>query len=99
MPNQNLYDFIEVLKRDFSAGTRKKMAAASSAMPGGRFPISKPEDVHNAMMLLHHASDQSAVKAHIRSRAKALGLGDPFQKSAYGADRALSSFVYKDWTG
>jgi hypothetical protein len=68
-----------VQKHFFSAKRRRKLAATGAAMPGGSFPIEAPKDVHNAMELLHH-HDTPAVRAHIKSRAQALGMGDPFQK-------------------
>jgi hypothetical protein len=68
-----------VQKHFFSAKRRRKLAATGAAMPGGSFPIEAPKDVHNAMALLHH-HDTPAVRAHIKSRAQALGMGDPFQK-------------------
>lgn len=71
--------YVTYVKRFFSASARRRDAKTGVAMPGGGFPISKPEDVHNAMALLHH-HDTPAVRAHIRSRAKALGMGDPFSK-------------------
>lgn len=60
-------------KRDFSAKRRRKLAAVGAAMPGGRYPITKPEDVHNAVGLSGHSSDRAAVRAHIIARARAIG--------------------------
>lgn len=67
-------------KRDFSAKRRRHLASTGAAMPGGRFPIENQEDLDNAMRLLHQAPDRGAVRAHIRSKARSLGLSDPIQK-------------------
>ncbi|MDE2096229.1 MAG: hypothetical protein KGL39_03220 [Patescibacteria group bacterium] len=75
--------YVTYTKRFFSAKTRRREAKTGAAMPDGSFPISSPKDVRNALMLLHH-HDTPAVRAHIRSRAKALGMGDPFQKDLAG---------------
>ena len=63
-----------VLKRNFDAEQRKKAAASGAAMPGGGFPIMNAEDLHNAMQAVGRAKDPEKAKAHIRARAKALGL-------------------------
>jgi hypothetical protein len=68
----------DVEARNFSTDKRKKMAKSGTALPDGSFPIANEGDVHNAVGLLHHAKNPTAAKAHIRSRAKALGMGDPF---------------------
>jgi hypothetical protein len=85
-----------VQKRFFSAAARRSAAKTGAAMPGGRYPIRNGKDLKNAVGLVGHSSDQGAVRAHIRSRAAALGLGDPFAKSAYSAEIALR-LLRKDW--
>lgn len=67
-------------KRDFSAARRRHLAGTGAAMAGGRFPIEDKEDLQNAVRLLGHASDKSAVVAHIKRRAKAIGAPNPFIK-------------------
>ena len=62
------------LKRDFSADERKTLASSGAAMPDGSFPISNKADLSNAMRAIGRAKDPAKAKAHIRSRAKALGL-------------------------
>lgn len=68
----------DLTARDFSTKQRKKLADKGDALPDGSFPISNEEDVHNAVSLLHHAKNPAKAKAHIKKRAKALGMGDPF---------------------
>jgi len=69
-----------VIKRFFSAKTRRHLAGTGAAMAGGRYPIKTKSDVVHAEELMHNSSDQSAVRAHIRSRAKALGVSTSFGK-------------------
>ncbi|MGH3378312.1 MAG: hypothetical protein ACRDP6_26675 [Actinoallomurus sp.] len=76
---------VSVFKRDFSAEERHAATDSGAAMPDGSFPIKSREDLHNAMQAIGRAKDPSAVKAHIRSRAKSLGLeselSDAFKKN------------------
>jgi hypothetical protein len=65
--------------KDFSTKRRKSMAKQGTAKPDGSYPIEDAEDVHNAVQDFHRSSDATpSDKAHIRTRAKALGMGDPF---------------------
>lgn len=59
---------------EFSEAEREKLAKTGAAMPGGGFPIRNAEDLHHAMQAIGRAKDPSAARAHIRARAKALGL-------------------------
>jgi hypothetical protein len=63
-----------LVAREFDTGKRKAMAKRHTAMPDGSFPIANAEDLHNAIQAIGRAKDPDAVKAHIRRRAKALGL-------------------------
>jgi hypothetical protein len=60
--------------RNFSQGTRKDLADKGHAMPDGSFPIENAGDLKNAIKLAGNAKDPAAAKAHIKRRAKALGL-------------------------
>lgn len=60
--------------RTFSAKERKKHAASGAAMSDGSFPIKNAGDLRNAIRLAGNAKDPAAAKAHIKKRAKALGL-------------------------
>jgi hypothetical protein len=60
--------------RTFSAAERKKAASSGAAMPDGSFPIHHAGDLSNAIRLAGNAKDPAAAKAHIKKRAKALGL-------------------------
>jgi hypothetical protein len=61
-------------KRDFSAAERKTDAKSGAAMPDGSFPIENEDDLKNAVKAYGRAKDKDAAKAHIKKRAKALGL-------------------------
>lgn len=64
-----------VCKRDFSDAQRKAAAKSGAAMSDGSYPIENSKDLHNAISLAGMSShSKSAVKAHIKARAKALGL-------------------------
>jgi len=77
-------------KKDYSADQRKEMADAGQAMPDGSFPIKTGADLKNAIRAIGRASDPAAAKAHIISRAKALGATDTLPEgwvSKSGKDR------------
>jgi hypothetical protein len=60
--------------RNWSSADRAKATKTGSAMPGGRFPIEDPSDVRAAVHLWQSGHGQtSAVKAHIITRAHAVG--------------------------
>lgn len=65
-----------VHKRKFTDAERKEDAKSGAAMPGGGYPIEDEADLHNAIRAIGRAKDPGKTKAHIRSRAKALGLTD-----------------------
>ena len=61
-------------KKEFSPKEREKLADEGKAMPGGGFPIENEADLKNAIQAIGRAKDPEAAKAHIKDRAKALGL-------------------------
>jgi hypothetical protein len=64
-----------VCKRDFSEAKRKEAAKSGAAMSDGSYPIENGGDLDNAISLVGNSSHpESEVKAHIKARAKALGL-------------------------
>jgi len=70
-------DSDDLEERDFPAAKRKRMAKAGTAMPDGSFPIANAEDLANARRLAGKSKSYSKaqVMAHIRKRARALGIG------------------------
>jgi hypothetical protein len=63
-----------IQKRDYSSGTRERMAEAGTAMPDGSFPIANATDLRNAIQSVGRAKNYAAAKAHIIRRARALGM-------------------------
>jgi len=63
-------------KREFSQGERDSAADSGAAMPDGSFPIKSEQDLKNAIKAVGRAKNPDAAKAHIKSRAKALGHED-----------------------
>jgi hypothetical protein len=62
--------------KDFSPERRRELAASGAAMPDGSYPIESAADLANAIQAVGRAKNQAAAKAHIKKRAKALGLTD-----------------------
>ena len=60
--------------REFDTETRKKMAKEKTALPDGSFPIKNAEDLRNAIKLAGNAKNPAAARAHIKRRAKAMGM-------------------------
>jgi len=75
-----------VEKREFSQKQRDKAAESGAALPDGSYPIENKSDLKNAIQAFGRAKDKAKVKAHIKSRAKALGatdmLPDDWKKAA-----------------
>jgi hypothetical protein len=67
---------LDLHAREFSTEQRKKMASKGSAMKGGGFPIANAQDLKNAIQAIGRAKNPAAAKAHIKKRARALGLYD-----------------------
>jgi hypothetical protein len=78
---------LDYLKREFSAEQRRSAAESGAALPDGSFPIHNKSDLHNAMQAIGRAKDPAKAKAHIRRRAKTLGLSgelsDAFKRSTW----------------
>lgn len=63
-------------KRMYSDESREEMAKEGMAMPDGSFPIKDRADLENAIQAHGRAKDIEKAKAHIKKRAKELGLED-----------------------
>jgi hypothetical protein len=59
---------------EFSTAQREKLAEKGHALPDGSYPIRNASDLKNAIQALGRAKNRAAAMAHIRQRAKALGL-------------------------
>ena len=64
-------------KREFSDKERQAAARSGAAEPSGSFPIKNKEDLNNARQAVGRAKNPAATRAHIRSRAQALGVKLP----------------------
>jgi hypothetical protein len=69
------------LKREFTQAERDSAAASGAALPDGSFPIHNKSDLKNAIQAIGRAKNPAKAKAHIRSRAKALGASDMIPES------------------
>jgi hypothetical protein len=65
-----------LVKRNFTAAQRKKMAEEGKAMPDGSYPIANRTDLMNAIRSWGRGGADPKVKAHIKRRARALGASD-----------------------
>lgn len=63
-----------IMKREFTGAQRKTLAANGKALPDGSFPVENEADLHNAISAFGRAGDKPAAKAHIITRAKAMGM-------------------------
>ena len=63
-------------EREFTAEERKAAVKTGAALPDGSFPILTKDDLANAIQAFGRASDKPATMAHIKKRAKALGMMD-----------------------
>ena len=75
VPEEEIEEDVEK-KRAFSAEQREEMAGEGTAMPDGSFPIANEADLRNAIQAHGRAKDIEKAKAHIKKRARALGLTD-----------------------
>lgn len=65
-----------ILKRAFTEDERKAMAEKGEALPDGSYPIATKGDLKNAIQAFGRAGNSAKVKAHIKTRAKALDAED-----------------------
>jgi len=63
-------------KRNYSTRARQRMAESGEALPDGSFPIGNAKDLRNAIQSIGRASNPAQAKAHIKRRARALGMTD-----------------------
>ena len=70
------FDPYALVKRKFSAESRRRMADAGNAMPDGSYPIGNRDDLMNAIRSWGRGGSDPKVKAHIKRRAKELGAED-----------------------
>ena len=64
-------------KREFSDKERQAAARSGAAEPSGSFPIKDKTDLDNARRAVGRSKNPATTRAHIRSRAQALGVKLP----------------------
>lgn len=70
-------EYMRLTKREFSAEQRRAASASGAAMAGGRYPIENEGDLENAIRAVGRGKgSHAAIRAHIKTRARALGLTD-----------------------
>lgn len=70
-----------VSKREFTSDERSSDASSGAALPDGSYPIENKSDLANAIQAYGRAKDKAKAKAHIISRAKALGAENSLPES------------------
>lgn len=80
-------------KREFSAGERREAASSGAAESDGSFPIKNASDLKNAMRAIGRSKNPARTKAHIRARARALGLTDQLSDAFKREDKPMSKFM------
>ncbi|MBV9984518.1 hypothetical protein [Bradyrhizobium sp.] len=78
-------------KRKFSEAERKEDAKTGVAESDGSYPIRDAEDLHNAMQAYGRSKNKAKTKAHIRARAKALGLESELSDAFRRADGVVDT--------
>lgn len=85
-------------KREFTAEQRRSDAESGDAEPDGSYPIKDAKDLHNAMQAVGRSKNPAKTKAHIRARAKALGLESELS-DAFKRNGVVTKIVDAFWTG
>lgn len=82
-------EYMNTEKRDFNTKERQQLADTGAAMKDGSYPIKNEQDLKNAIQSFGRAKDPEAVKAHIKSRARALGLTNLLPEEWTGTKKSL----------
>ena len=97
LESEKLAKFFEepywLTKKEFSEDKRKQLASEGEALPDGSFPIQNVSDLENAIQAFGRAKDKAKAKAHIISRARALGASDKIPES-WGSNKASEGDIY-----
>lgn len=79
--------------REFSSKERESAAESGAALPDGSFPIKNKSDLHNAMQAIGRAKNPAKAKAHIKARARALGLSGELSDAFKRQDMSTNFFA------
>jgi hypothetical protein len=85
-------------KREFSEEQRREAADSGAAEPDGSYPIKNAGDLHNAMRAIGRSKNPAKTKAHIRARARALGLEHELS-DAFKRNDVVTKIVDAFWGG
>jgi len=83
-------------EREFSGEQREKLAGKGAAMEDGSFPIVNRGDLENAIRAIGRAKDPAAAKAHIKKRARALGLTDLLPEKWRESETGLRTGYFRE---
>lgn len=86
-------------KREFTIEEREKLAETGAAMEDGSFPIKTKEDLKNAIHAYGRAKDKIKAKAHIISRAKALGESSSLPEGWDGSEKSNTPYDIRKFMG
>lgn len=86
-------DYEEIVKAKYDTAARDQMASSGDAMSDGSYPIKDAEDLHNAIHAVGRGRNNShaAIRRHIISRAKSLGLSDEIPDTWSDGDKMSKS--------
>jgi HK97 family phage prohead protease len=84
------------VRAKYDEAALKKMSKTGGTMPNAKgepsYPIGDQEDLHNAIHAIGRGkADHDKIKAHIKDRAKALGLTSQLPQSWHAEDNSLAS--------
>ena len=80
-------------KREFSDKERADLAESGKALPDGSYPIKSVQDLKNAIQSIGRAKNPARVRAHIKTRAQALGQSDLIPDSWKAAKATFTKSV------
>lgn len=80
-------------KREFSNKERADLAESGKALPDGSYPIKSVQDLKNAIQSIGRAKNPARVRAHIKTRAQALGRSDLIPDSWKAAKATFTKSV------
>jgi len=87
---------VRLEEREFSADQREKLAGKGAAMEDGSFPIATRQDLQNAVQAIGRAKNPEAAKAHIKKRARAMGLTDLLPEKWRESDGDLRTGYFRE---
>ncbi len=87
----------DVEKRTFTSDERKRLASRGQAESDGSYPIANKGDLKNAVQAFGRSKNKGKTKAHIISRAKALGATSMLPEG-WNVSKADENVFQNGWT-